>query len=143
MSKRYALVNKKTNLVENVVLVHDQAKLPAAPRDGVADEHSHLRFDHGSDHHLVESETAEIGHVHKKGQFHAPEQEALPKEEKEAQLRAEARIALMQSDTVVVRCFENNVPFPVEWKRYRATLRVIASTGSGFIPKKPTFPPGT
>lgn len=50
---------------------------------------------------------------------------------------------LQSSDTVLLRCFEADISLPTEWKNYRAALRKIIRAGSGTIPARPPFPPGT
>lgn len=51
--------------------------------------------------------------------------------------------ALQASDIVLLRCFEADISLPTEWKGYRSALRKIIRAGSGTIPARPPFPPGT
>ena len=55
----------------------------------------------------------------------------------------QATLALQASDTVLLRCFEADISLPTEWKNYRSALRKIIRAGSGIIPARPPFPPGT
>ena len=54
-----------------------------------------------------------------------------------------ATIALTESDRTLLRCFEADISLPTEWKDYRSALRKIIRAGSGTIPVRPPFPPGT
>lgn len=54
-----------------------------------------------------------------------------------------ATIALTDSDRTLLRCFEADISLPTEWKDYRSALRKIIRSGSGTIPARPPFPPGT
>ena len=54
-----------------------------------------------------------------------------------------ATIALTDSDRTLLRCFEADISLPTEWKNYRSALRKIIRSGSGVIPARPPFPPGT
>ena len=54
-----------------------------------------------------------------------------------------ATIALTESDRTLLRCFEADISLPTEWKDYRSALRKIIRSGSGTIPVRPPFPPGT
>lgn len=54
-----------------------------------------------------------------------------------------ATIALTDSDRTLLRCFEADISLPTEWKDYRSALRKIIRSGSGTIPVRPPFPPGT
>jgi hypothetical protein len=63
-----------------------------------------------------------------------------------AELQHNARVALFNSDIIVLRCYENGVPVPADWKEYRAALRVIVSAASGDatagLPVMPAWPAG-
>jgi hypothetical protein len=63
------------------------------------------------------------------------------------QYQNEARAALDSSDNTVIRCMENGVPVPADWKAYRAALRVIVGATSGDptqpLPTRPAYPAGT
>lgn len=54
-----------------------------------------------------------------------------------------ATLALTESDRTLLRCFEADISLPTEWKDYRSALRKIIRSGSGTIPVRPPFPPGT
>lgn len=54
-----------------------------------------------------------------------------------------ATVALTESDRTLLRCFEADISLPTEWKDYRSALRKIIRSGSGTIPARPPFPPGT
>lgn len=54
-----------------------------------------------------------------------------------------ATVALTESDRTLLRCFEADISLPTEWKDYRSALRKIIRSGSGTIPVRPPFPPGT
>jgi len=54
-----------------------------------------------------------------------------------------ATIALTESDRTLLRCFEADISLPTEWKDYRSALRKIIRSGSGTLPVRPPFPPGT
>ena len=54
-----------------------------------------------------------------------------------------ATLALTESDRTLLRCFEADISLPTEWKDYRSALRKIIRSGSGTIPARPPFPPGT
>jgi hypothetical protein len=58
-------------------------------------------------------------------------------------LKAAAKAALDASDLTLLRCVENAVPVPAEWRSYRIVLRQIVSTGAGAMPACPAFPAGT
>jgi hypothetical protein len=63
-----------------------------------------------------------------------------------ALLKGPAKIALDQSDTVIIRCAEAGASVPQEWKDYRAALRALVSgadTTSTNLPSKPAYPAGT
>ena len=56
-----------------------------------------------------------------------------------------ARSALARSDIIVLRCFENDVKVPEEWKRYRSVLRDIIRSDAvdrdTVVPAAPAKPP--
>jgi hypothetical protein len=58
-----------------------------------------------------------------------------------------ALVALSESDRTVIRCYENSVPVPPEWTRYRRALRAILAAKTGDpslpLPVKPPYPPDT
>jgi hypothetical protein len=59
-------------------------------------------------------------------------------------LKTSAQAALDKSDVTVLRCAEVAVAVPAEWAAYRRALRgIIAGTGQGPLPARPSFPAGT
>jgi len=58
-----------------------------------------------------------------------------------------AMAALEDSDTTILRCYENAVAVPAAWATYRKTLRAIVSALAGDstqpLPTKPAYPAGT
>ncbi|MBU9203141.1 hypothetical protein KTD31_17430 [Burkholderia multivorans] len=58
--------------------------------------------------------------------------------------QAEARIALDESDRVVLRCYESAIPVPTPWVEYRKQLRaIIAETSLATpitLPLRPDYP---
>lgn len=64
-----------------------------------------------------------------------------------AAYQSSAQAALTESDTTVLRCYENAVPMPTAWITYRKALRAIVSASSGDstqpLPTKPAYPSGT
>lgn len=54
-----------------------------------------------------------------------------------------AQVVLSESDRTLLRCFEADISLPQNWRDYRAELRKIIRTGSGTLPVRPQFPPGT
>lgn len=58
-----------------------------------------------------------------------------------------AKAMLAESDTTIMRCYENAVAVPAEWASYQKALRAIvgASTGDSNLPlpTKPAYPVGT
>lgn len=60
-------------------------------------------------------------------------------------LRSAAYVALKQSDTTILRCYENGVKVPPEWGAYRAELRsLMAETDAKqAMPHRPPYPAGT
>lgn len=63
-------------------------------------------------------------------------------------LASQATIALIKSDTVVVRCYsaDPQVVVPAAWTTYRAALRAICNgtdTSSTTLPTPPSYPEGT
>lgn len=61
----------------------------------------------------------------------------------ERDLVVNAQMALDASDRTALRCFESGLPLPSEWATYRSVLRSIVAGGSGPIPERPAWPPGT
>lgn len=57
-------------------------------------------------------------------------------------LENQARIAIQESDITFIRFLEQGVPFPDEWKAYRAQLRDIIRSSRSFseLPVCPSFP---
>lgn len=62
--------------------------------------------------------------------------------EKKAKLKGKARHELSKSDITIMRCVENNVSIPPEWKNYRDSLRDIVSGRSdqNDLPLRPADP---
>jgi hypothetical protein len=62
-------------------------------------------------------------------------------------LKADASAALIDSDQVVLRCYEDAVQVPADWIAYRKALRLIVGSSaldaSLSMPSKPAYPPGT
>jgi hypothetical protein len=58
-----------------------------------------------------------------------------------------AQVALTDSDTTILRCYENSVTVPAVWATYRKALRAIigATTGDATqpLPVRPAYPAGT
>lgn len=58
-----------------------------------------------------------------------------------------ARAMLAESDTTIMRCYENAVAVPTEWAAYRKALRSIVSADTGdvtqVLPVRPAYPAGT
>lgn len=53
----------------------------------------------------------------------------------------DAKMALLKSDIVIWRCYENGITVPDDWKDYRSTLRDIASNRSHVsLPSPPPYP---
>lgn len=57
-------------------------------------------------------------------------------------LKIEAQTLLEKSDIQILRCGECNISVPAEWATYRASLRLIAKSGTGDIPSQPAYPQG-
>ncbi|HTN66408.1 MAG TPA: hypothetical protein VL051_09530 [Burkholderiaceae bacterium] len=59
----------------------------------------------------------------------------------------QAQVALDKSDITVLRCAENGIPVPVDWRSYRSELRAVISAPSGDAslppPIQPAYPVGT
>lgn len=57
----------------------------------------------------------------------------------------DAQRALNISDRTIIRCIENGLTIPQDWKDYRNALRTIISnkTTSGILPILPTYPTGS
>lgn len=53
-----------------------------------------------------------------------------------------AQQRLIASDSVVMRCYESDVPVPANWKTYRAALRAIITdpTSTETVPDAPPEP---
>ncbi|WP_250439900.1 hypothetical protein [Caballeronia sp. AZ1_KS37] len=64
-----------------------------------------------------------------------------------SQYQIDAKTSLDLSDVTIMRCIENNVTVPQEWKDYRKALRLIVSTVSGdasqAFPVRPEYPEGS
>ncbi len=55
-----------------------------------------------------------------------------------------ARVALIASDMVALRCMKAGVAYPAAWLSYVRTLRaIVVGTQTGPLPEKPAYPPGT
>ncbi len=48
-----------------------------------------------------------------------------------------------KSDKTILRCLENGIPVPHEWKQYRAELRIFITNKGGVMPTRPPYPEGT
>lgn len=71
------------------------------------------------------------------------DQEAQAADENIA-LKADAQASLDMSDITILRCMENGVAVPSDWKNYRISLRQIVSGSSpGPLPTRPEYPPGS
>ncbi|MEX3635941.1 hypothetical protein [Paraburkholderia sp. BR14320] len=61
-----------------------------------------------------------------------------------AVLQDAAMAALRKSDITVLRCYEQQIQVPAEWRTYRAALRLIVSAPSGDaaagLPTMPAYP---
>jgi hypothetical protein len=61
--------------------------------------------------------------------------------------QADAMAALDDSDTTILRCYENGVVVPQAWAAYRQALREVVGAASGDpsqgLPQKPPYPSGT
>lgn len=55
-------------------------------------------------------------------------------------LIAQAQSALDASDITFIRCVEEGLTWPQEWKEYRTALRAMVSTGAGTMPARPAWP---
>jgi hypothetical protein len=55
-------------------------------------------------------------------------------------LQSEAIGCLYQTDQMILRCVEDDIPVPEEIVMYRKSLRRIASGLPGPLPKKPDYP---
>lgn len=61
-------------------------------------------------------------------------------------LVANAKLALVKSDAVGLRCWKASVPFPPEWLAYDVALRAIVNGTNIFatvLPAQPAYPAGT
>ncbi|WP_126285719.1 hypothetical protein [Burkholderia stagnalis] len=72
------------------------------------------------------------------------ERESTEKAAASKGLQESARVALAQSDVVVLRCYESSVLVPIEWVEYRNTLRSIIRADPGgpllVLPPSPQMP---
>jgi hypothetical protein len=60
------------------------------------------------------------------------------KEDIARSVRSKAKHALDKSDDIVLRCYEDGVPVPQEWKDYRTSLRrIIDGNGAQSLPEVP------
>lgn len=70
-----------------------------------------------------------------------------PNKESWAAYQQRAMAALDESDTTVIRCYENGIPLPASWADYRKALRAIVGASSGdsaaALPARPDYPSGT
>lgn len=58
-------------------------------------------------------------------------------------MKSDAKVELIESDKVALRCFKAGVPYPVEWKNRDIDLRDTVDKGLKPITSKPTYPQGT
>ncbi|MCE5211862.1 MAG: tail fiber assembly protein [Deltaproteobacteria bacterium] len=60
-------------------------------------------------------------------------------------LKTAAQLSLDKSDITLLRCFENSIVVPEEWRQYRIDLRAIVSEISKVaeLPARPEYPKGT
>src|ERR1035437_2686172 len=47
-----------------------------------------------------------------------------------------------KSDKTILRCLEQGIPIPQEWKDYRMVLRAVITSGGGDVPSTPQYPTG-
>jgi hypothetical protein len=70
-----------------------------------------------------------------------------PSKQSWSSYRSIAKVALDESDTTIMRCYENALPVPLEWAAYRKALRAIVGAESGDATKplstRPQYPSGT
>jgi len=59
------------------------------------------------------------------------------------QIAAEARALIVATDKTVLRCIENNVIVPEDWKYYRKQLRLVITNKLTSLPKRPDYPAGS
>ena len=50
---------------------------------------------------------------------------------------AQAQKALIDSNSIVMNCFENSITVPTDWVSYRSALRNVIKTGIGPLPTPP------
>lgn len=50
---------------------------------------------------------------------------------------------LDKTDKTILRCLENDISIPTEWKTYRSNLRSLINAGGGEPPDQPPYPTGS
>lgn len=75
------------------------------------------------------------------------EQEAVRSAADWEMFQEHAKVALEESNGIVLRCFEDDIQVPPEWVAYRKNLRAIIGSKSGDaatgLPSRPTDPEWT
>ncbi len=83
------------------------------------------------------------GYLYKDGLFSPPQSVGITWQ----QFQQEAMSELNKSDITVLRCYEDSISVPKEWKDYRKSLREIVSSADGdpmqLFPVKPASPQGS
>lgn len=127
---RYAIINTKTNIVENLIDYDDSPLNPPSGFDG--------------DYLAVADSISSIGWVYNiNGTFSNPTPTPISK----VSLSYLAQIELDKSDISVTRILEAKIDVPADITAYRLALRNIVNgsdTTSMMLPTKPTdYPSGT
>lgn len=87
----------------------------------------------------VASETAQVGWPYINGEFIPVIDPNIKKNDRILR----ARNALVETDTVALRCFKENKPFPADWLVYVNELRAIVrleDTDVDSFPERPKYP---
>lgn len=122
------LINKETKVVENIIVC-----------DG---EYTTDLYD------VVEYQAgAAIGYIYDNGSFIKPQptQEELEKQalEDKIALINEAKLKLMLTDNVLIRCLKVSISYPQEWVDYTNDLRLVVRGELNELPTQPNYPEGT